>query len=112
MVDAVHARRHKHFVQQSLEADRQPQITVMEERIRLEDQFVNGICPAGEPDEAHLHDAKSDGHRHFAKVKPEAGGNIEVGVDMVDVVKAPEERETVIDDMPVVKGKVHEEKAE
>ena len=111
-MDAVHARRHEHFVQEPLEADRQAQIAVMEEGVRLEDQFVNGKGPAGKTDDAHLHNAKNGRHRHFAKVKPETGGNIEIGVDVVDVVKPPEKRDLVIDDMPIVKSEVHEKEAE
>src|SRR5467141_1071056 len=107
-MDAVHAWRHEDFVQEPLEADWQPQIAVMEKRVRLEDQFVNGKGPAGETDDTYLHDAKNSRHRYFAKVKPETGGNIEVGIDVVDVVKTPEKRHPVINDMPVVKSEVHE----
>src|SRR5207249_3524496 len=108
----MHARRYEHFVQQPLEADRQPQVAVMEERVCVEGYFVNAERPAGEPNEADLCDAKSGRHRDFTKMKPKAGGNIEVRVDVVDVVKTPEKRHTVIGDVPIVKSKVHEEKAE
>src|ERR1700730_282921 len=111
-MDAVHAWRHEDFVQEPLEADWQPQIAVMEKRVCLEDQFVNGKGPAGESDDTHLHHAKNGRHRHFAKVKPETGGGIEIRIDVVDVVKAPEKRDTMIDDMPVVKSEVHQKEAE
>src|SRR6266850_7970809 len=110
-MDAVHARRHEHFIQEPLEADRQPQIAVMEKRVRLKNQLVNGEGPAGESNDAHLHDAKNGRHRHFAKVKPETGGGVEIRIDVVDVVKAPEKRDPVIDDMPVIKSEVHEKEA-
>src|SRR5260370_27352254 len=109
---AVHARRHQHFIQQPFEADRQPQIAVMKKRIRLEDQFVSPERPARETDQAHLHDAKSDRHRYLAKVKPKPSGNIKIGIDVMNVVKSPEEWDSMICDVPIVKAEVHEQKAE
>src|SRR6266436_738896 len=110
-MDAVHARRHQHFIQQPFEADRQPQIAVMKKRVRLEDQFVSRERPTRETDEAHLHDAKSDRHRYLAKVKPKPSGNIKIGIDVMNVVKPPEEWDLMICDVPIVKAEVHKQKA-
>ena len=85
---------------------------MVEERVRLENHFVNRKGPTGETDQAHLDDAKSGRHCHFAEVKPEAGGNVEIGIDVMDVVKTPEEGDTVIGDVPIIKSEVHQEKTE
>src|SRR5258708_13594545 len=110
-MDAVHAGRHKHFIQQPFEADRQPQIAVMKKRVRLEDQFVSRKHPARETDQAHLHGAKGDRHRYLAKVKAKPSGNIEIGIDVMNVVKPPEQWDSMICDVPIVKAEVHKQKA-
>src|ERR1043166_9754079 len=84
----------------------------MKERVRLEDQFVNSKGPTGETDQAHLDDAKCSRHCHFAEMKSEAGGNIEIGIDVMHVVKTPEKWDAMIGDVPIIEGEVHQEKAE
>src|ERR1700732_738336 len=84
----------------------------MKKRVRLEDQFVSRERPAREADQDHLHDAKSDRHRYLAKVKPKPSGNIKIGIDVMNVVKPPEEWDSMICDVPIVKAEVHKQKAE
>ena len=47
--------------------------------------------------------------KHLSEVKAEGCRDIQVRVNVVDIVKTPKEREGVIDPMPIVKGKVHEQ---
>src|SRR5438445_735199 len=111
-MNAVHTRRHQHFVEQTFKANRKPQIAVMKERVCLEDQFVNGKRPAGEPDEAHLHDPKQGRHRHLAKVKPETSGNIEIWINVMNVMKTPEKRDAMISNVPIVESQIHQKETD
>src|SRR5712691_2777920 len=99
-MNAVHARRDEGFVQKPLEADRQPHIAMMEECVGLQDQLIYGKCRHRNPDEQHLHDTKSRGHPHLAKMKPKSGGNIEVRIDVMHIMEAPEKSDAVICDVP------------
>ena len=94
----------------AFEADRQSDIAMVKERVGLKDQFVSRKRRRGDADQRDLHDAEDRRHRHFAKVKTEAGRDVEVGIDVVDVVKAPEKRDAVVEHMPPVEAQVHEQK--
>ena len=99
----MHSRSHEHLVQNPLETDRQPQIAMVEECVGLKNQFVNGKCWHRDPDEQHLDDTKSRGHCDFAEMKTKSGRDIEVGIDVVHIMKAPEKPNAVICEMPPIK---------
>ena len=44
-------------------------------------------------------------------MEAEAGGNVEVGVNVMNVVESPEPREFVVCDVPVVKAQIEQQKA-
>ena len=44
-------------------------------------------------------------------MEAQAGGNVEVGVNVMNVVESPEPREFVVCDVPVVKAQIEQQKA-
>ena len=110
MVNAVHARRHGDPVEVALDNQRQPQIAVMEQRAELERDLIDEIGKDRRSDDDHLYGAKARRKCHLHEVKPERRGNIEVGIDMVDIVKSPQERNAVIGHMPVVEAEIQQKK--
>ena len=44
--------------------------------------------------------------RDLAEMEPEGGGNIQVRVDVVDIVKAPEKWQSVVSQVPVIERKI------
>src|SRR5262249_11290372 len=90
---------------------RQPQVTVVKERVGLKDQFVGRERRKRDADEAHLDDAEHRRKEHFAKVKAEAGGNVEIRINVMNVVESPQPRDLVVREMPVVKVQIEEQES-
>src|SRR5439155_24876226 len=99
----MHSRSHEHLVQNPLETDRQPQIAMVEECVGLKNQFVNGKYWYRDPDEQYLDDTKSSGHCDFAEMKTKSRRNIEDGIDVVHIMKAPEKPNAVICEVALIK---------
>src|SRR5882724_8769902 len=83
----------------------------MEERVALKNQFVNGKCRHRDPDEQHLGNTKSRGHPHLAKMKTKSGRDIEVRINVMHIMKAPEKTNAVICDVPPIKCQVHQKES-
>ena len=77
----------------------------------LEDNLVGNIGKERDAEDRHLEDPKDGGIEDFPPVEAEGGGDVHIRVDMVDVVKAPEQGIFMVDFMPVIKGPVQKEEA-
>ena len=84
---------------------------MVEEYLRLEEQLVKRKCPCRRADENHLQETESDGERDLTKMEAEGRGHIQVWVNMVNTVKAPENRNSMVSEVPIVERKVHQQKA-
>ncbi len=106
MMDAVQARGDEDEAERPLQFLGEPEVCVLEEGAGLEDQLVGEELLQAHADEQHLNDPEDRGKRHLHEMEAEAGGNIEVGVEVVDVVEAPEEWDLVVEPVPVIKSQV------
>ncbi|HSZ76428.1 MAG TPA: hypothetical protein VK775_03465 [Chthoniobacterales bacterium] len=61
-------------------------------------------------DETHLEKTENDRECDLTEMKAEGGGNIQVRVDMMDIVKTPEKWHPVVSQVPVVERQVHQQK--
>ena len=52
------------------------------------------------------------GEGDFPEMKAEGGGHIQVGVNVVHVMEAPEQRDLVIGHVPVIKAQVEQQEAQ
>src|SRR6266496_5044133 len=109
MVNAMHAGSDQDFIEELFQPERQAHIAVLKHGVGLERELIGGIRPKGDAQQGNLQDTKSGGEGDFAKMKAEGGGDVEVGVHMMDVVKAPEDGNFVISPVPIIKGDVHEQ---
>src|SRR5437868_1548960 len=69
VVNAVHARRNQHFVQEPFKADWESQVTMVKEYLRLKGQLVNGKGPWRNADKTYLDHAKETRKCDLAKMK-------------------------------------------
>src|SRR3989304_3097097 len=83
----------------------------MEKRGRLKDQFVARENNWGNPDQSNLKYPETGRHRDLTEVKVKCGGDIEVAVDVMHVVEAPQKRKFVIGEMPVKERKIQQQKS-
>ncbi len=111
-MNAVHARCDDELVQPAFQADREPEIAVMKKRSRLEDQFIEEKHPEGRTNQNHLGDAKQGGEEDLTEMETKTGGDIESRIDVVNIMEAPEHRNPVVKDMPVIEAEIEQEKGE
>ena len=81
---------------------------MLKQRIQLEDDFIQRKSErrdAGQPD---LNDTENCRERHFAEMEAKRRGNVEIRIDVMNVMKAPQEADLVIRHVPVIKRKVHQ----
>jgi hypothetical protein len=102
VVDAVHARSDEHLIEQAFGAERKPNVAVVKKHLNLKNELIDGECPRRRADETHLEKTENDRERDLTEVEAEGGGNVQVRVDMMDIVKTPEKWHTVVSQMPVV----------
>jgi len=107
-MDAVHPGGDEHLVQQPLHVDRQSHVAVVKERVDQEDKLINQERGKRRADQADLNDPKYRRKGDFPEVKAKAGGDVEIGVDVMDIVKAPQERNAVIRHVPVIEAQVEQ----
>src|SRR2546421_12889521 len=83
----------------------------MKQRVHLKRSLVHCKREERHTNDADLHDAKQGGKQHLTKVKAKAGGDVEIGIDVMNVVETPEHRNFVVQHMPVVKTQIQQQKA-
>ena len=108
----MHTWRDQHEDQHALDADREPQVAVLEQRVEVKSGLVRDEHPGRAADQHGLQRPKGRGETDFDEVKAHRRADVEIGVDVVRIVEAPEKRPGVIRPMPVVERKVEQRKAE
>ena len=109
VVDAVHARGDQHAIQEALDANRQAHVAVLKERVRLKHELVDGNGQRRCADQQDLHDAKSRRQRNLAEMKAECTRHIEIRIDVMHHVKTPEERQSMIGQVPAIETQVQQQ---
>ena len=87
MVDVVHARVTSTYIA-SVRHRQTVRRAVVKEQLNLKDQLVNGKYPCRRADETYLKEIEASRERDLAEIEAEGGGNIQIQVDVVDIVKA------------------------
>ena len=106
----MHPRRDQDLIQNALESDRQPHVAVLEKRVSLKYEFVAYECSKGHTDHRDLKNTKYRRKEHLAEVKPETGRNIEVRIKVMDIMEAPQHRDLMVGDVPIVEAQIEQEK--
>jgi len=109
MVNAMHSRRDEEFIEVAFEPNRQPNVAMMKKCVGLKHQFISHKGWHRNSNQRDLDNAEGGGHEDFAKVESEAGGDVEIRIKMVDVVKSPEKGNPMVGDMPPVEAEVEQE---
>ena len=89
MVNTVHPRRDQDQVEQPLNPNRQADVAVVKQRVGLKQQFVTQKHPRRQTDETDLYHTEPGRERHLSKMEPEGRRDVEIGVDVMDVMKSP-----------------------
>src|SRR6185369_4188872 len=96
VMNSMHSRRDQNRVEQPFQAEGQPHIAVVKKRVRLKYQFVGCKGCERDPKYAHLDDAENRRKQDFAEVETKTGGHVQFRINVVNVVKAPEERNLMV----------------
>ena len=111
MVDAVHPRRDDDGVQSLLHLDRQFQVAVVEDDGHEEHLLPQAQRFAIDAEQQHLERAETGCHRQLAEMKPHTGRRIEIEIDVMHRVEAPEEWRVMIQPVPEVQRVVEEQES-
>ena len=98
--------------ERALEADGQPHVAVVEERVGLEAELVRPVDAGAEPEHRHLRDAEAGRERDLDEVEAQRRRDVEAGVEVVHVVEAPEQRDAVVGAVPPVEARVEQQEGE
>lgn len=112
VVDAVHAGRREHAGQGALEPRRQADVAVMEQNGQEEEALPGLERPRAGAGGQDLQRAVGRGDRHVGGVKAKRGAGVEVEIDVMDQVKAPEDGDFVRQDMPEIDAVIHHQKGD
>jgi hypothetical protein len=110
VVDAVHPRSDEHLIKQAFGTERKPNVTVVKEHLNLKNELIDGECPSRRANETHLKKTENDREHNLTEMEAECGGNIQVRVDMMDIVKTPEKWYPVVSQVSVVERQIHQQK--
>ena len=89
-----------------------PHVAVVKKRVRLKDELVDRESHGRDADETDLKNAKTRRHRDFAEVKAKRRGDVQIAIDVMHVVKAPQKSEFMIGEVPVVEREIQQQKAD
>ena len=84
---------------------------MVEKRVGLEDELVGQVGGDGRADQQHLRRPERGREEDLAEVEAEGRAHVEVGIDMVHVVEAPERGPSVVQPVPVVEAEVEEQES-
>src|SRR5262245_14492751 len=108
-MNTMHARGDNHRDERALEPHRESQVRVMEEN-RDEEQDLKEQVPGGvNPEHDDLSGTKGDREDQLSRMEAQGRRGVQVAVDVVDEVKAPEPWHAVSQPMPVPERVVEEQ---
>ena len=96
----MHARRNEDQVQSPFDVDRQPPVGMMDKGRRLECDEEDHQLYRSYAEDHHRERKKTDGKKHFAKMKSRGGAYVQIEIGMMHVMKPPEKRNHVIGPVP------------
>lgn len=107
MVDAVHAGSGEHAGERALELEWQADVAVMEQDGEEEEALPRVECPRAGTGGQDLKRAVRRRERHVGGVKAEGGAGVEVEVDVMDQMEAPEDGHFVRQHVPEIDAVIH-----
>ena len=108
-MDTVHPRRRQHAGHGALETRRQADVAVMERDREEEEAFPDRQGTRAGAGRHHLQRAIRRGDRHVGSVEPQRRAGVEVEIDVVDQVEAPQPGKLVRQDVPKIDAVIHQE---
>src|SRR5437588_13076538 len=108
----MHARSDNQFVQEALDTNRKPQITMVKKHLRLKRKLIDGKGQRRNTDETYLDNIEPARKRDLAEVKAKSSRNIQRGIGMMNIMKPPEERCPMVGEMPVIESEIHQQETE
>src|SRR6516165_437392 len=111
-MDAVHPRRHDNGVQEMLGVGRQLEVAVMKDDREHEQLLPEAQRAVIDAKQGHLQRPEPGSHRELAKMKSDTGRRIEIEIDVMNGVEAPEERRAMVDPVPEIERVVEQQEAE
>jgi len=82
----------------------------MKEHFQLKGDLIDRIGPCRNANKTNLDNGKDARERDLAKVKSESSRDIQLRINMVNIVKTPKKRNSMVGNVPIVKGEIHEQK--
>ena len=105
----MHPGSDEHQHDPALDRYRQSNVAVLKQSIELKGGFVDNKHPQLASDHDHLQRTKRRGKRNLEKVKPDRSADVEVRIDVVNVMEAPQERPGMIRAVPVIERKIEKQ---
>src|SRR5437763_16522747 len=112
MVNAMHAGRDNQLVQAPLDTDRKPEITMVKKHLSLKRKLVDGECPRRNTDETYLDNVEPARKRDLTEMKAEGSRNVQLGIGMMNIMKAPEKGNAMVGEMPVIERNKHQQETQ
>src|SRR5215204_3214787 len=108
MMDTMHSGSDQHGVEHSFQTQGQAPIAMVKQGVCLKNQFVYRETPNRDSQDHHLEQPKTGRKSHFTKVKAKSGRDIEISINVMDVMKPPEQWDFMIGPVPIVETQVHQ----
>ena len=103
----MHARSDEHQIEQAFGAERKPNVAVVKEHLNLKNELIDSKCPRRRADETHLKKTENDRERDLTEMEAEGGGNIQIRIGVMDIVKTPEKRHSMVSQVPIIERQIH-----
>src|SRR5713101_2751495 len=85
---------------------------MVKKHLRLKRKLIDGKGPRRNTDETYLDDVEPARKRDLAEVKAKSSRNIQLGIGMMNIMKAPEKRSPMVGKMPVIESEIHQQETE
>src|SRR5207248_1097329 len=92
MMDAVHARRDNELAKPALHFHRQLDVGVMKHHLQQSQHLPGSQRLRRNAEDNNLSGTPGDRENHFSEVEADGGRGIQVEIDMMSSMKAPEKR--------------------
>src|SRR5581483_1257787 len=112
VMDAVHARRHDDAHQPAFQANRQFDVGVMKEDRHEQHELPEPERACRYAEEQDLQRAIEDRERMLAKMEAQSGRAVEIAVDVMHDVEAPQKSDAMAEKVPDPERVVEQQNAE
>src|SRR5438094_6589219 len=110
MMNPVHARCDDDHIQNPFDFDWQPPVRMMKECRGLQCDEEHHQHHGGDAEDRYCKREKSDGKKHFAKMKSRDSAYVQIKIGVMHIMKPPEKRDHVVGPMPPPVSIIHQQK--